>query len=75
MKNSILFLFALTVNMLFSQDIEVPKSYSNIQNDEKGLFLQGEDERYYASPSKADYSLESLFGSGLLMQSEWLNAL
>ncbi|WP_435624452.1 DUF7800 domain-containing protein [Flagellimonas sp.] len=63
MKNSILFVFALTANMLFSQNIEVPESYSNIQIDEKGLFLQDGDERYYASPSKADYTLEQLFGN------------
>ena len=63
MKNSILFVLALTANMLFSQNIEIPGSYSNIQMDEKGLFLQDGDERYYASPSKADYTLEQLFGN------------
>ena len=63
MKNSILFVFALTANMLFSQNIEIPESYSNIQMDEKGLFLQDGDERYYASPSEADYTLEQLFGN------------
>ncbi|PRX57465.1 metallophosphoesterase [Flagellimonas meridianipacifica] len=63
MKKHITFLSLVLVNMIFAQNIVVPKSHSNIKNDENGLFLEDNGQRYYASAGKARYSLEQLFGN------------
>ncbi|MEM8848264.1 MAG: hypothetical protein AAGD17_14285, partial [Bacteroidota bacterium] len=63
MKKCIPFLSLVLVNMIFAQNITVPKSHSNIQSDENGLFLEDNGEIYYASEGKARYSLEQLFGN------------
>nr|WP_298995065.1 metallophosphoesterase [uncultured Allomuricauda sp.] len=63
MKKYITFLALVLTNMIFAQNIVVPKSHSNIKNDENGLFLEDNGEKYYASKAKARYSLEQLFGN------------
>ncbi|WP_422858739.1 hypothetical protein ACOKFD_15445 [Flagellimonas sp. S174] len=63
MKKYINFLALVLTNMIFAQNIVVPKSHSNIKNDENGLFLEDNGEKYYASKGKARYSLEQLFGN------------
>ncbi len=52
----------MIVNIIIAQNIDIPKSYSNIQQDEKGLFLKDGSQRYYTSPNSPIYSLDQLFG-------------
>ena len=54
-------LFLLSI--VTAQKPVIPKSYSNIQQDEKGLYLKDADHKYYAAPSKASYTLDQLFGN------------
>ena len=57
------FLFCSAI-LSFAQELEVPKSYSNIQKDESGLFLEMNGERFYAEENATpQYSLEQLFGN------------
>ena len=63
MKNCFLILFVLAANVIIAQDVVIPKSYSNIKKDEKGLFLQDGDQRYYALESDRGYSLKQFFGN------------
>ncbi len=63
MKKDILLFFSLTANIIIAQTIDIPKSYSNIKEDENGLYLQEGDQRHYAVKSNARYSLEQLFGN------------
>ena len=57
------FLFCSAI-LSFAQELEVPKSYSNIQKDESGLFLEMNGERFYATENATpQYSLEQLFGN------------
>lgn len=53
----------MMANTLISQSIDIPKSYSNIHEDESGLYLQSGDLRYYATEWKPNYKLEQLFGN------------
>ncbi len=63
MKKHVLLSFLITVILTLDQNLTVQKSYSNIQIDENGLFLQDGDQRYYAEKSVPKYSLENLFGN------------
>ncbi|MBS9463951.1 hypothetical protein KIM67_16135 [Flagellimonas sp. 389] len=63
MKNFFLILAVLAANTIIAQNIVIPKSYSNIQKDEKGLFVQDGDQRYYTVESNPRYSLKQLFGN------------
>ena len=65
MKNIIYIGFLFVVSLLQAQDknVQVPKSYSNIHSDEKGLYLADGDQRYYAAKAVAQYSLQQLFGN------------
>ncbi|MEO0900986.1 MAG: hypothetical protein AAFY00_02825 [Bacteroidota bacterium] len=62
MKKTITSSLVLVVNFLFAQEIEIPKSHSNIEADENGIYLNDSGQQYYASMGEADYSLEQLFG-------------
>ncbi|MEM9077318.1 MAG: hypothetical protein AAGC43_09770 [Bacteroidota bacterium] len=63
MNKTLFLLVALATNVLIAQEIEIPKSHSNIQMDERGIFLNDQGQHYYASMGKAEYSLEQLFGN------------
>ena len=63
MKKLILLSFTLTANLIFSQKIDIPNSYSNIGEDEIGLYLQLDDERFYDDETKPAFKLEQLFGN------------
>ncbi|MEM9362497.1 MAG: hypothetical protein AAGA43_07680 [Bacteroidota bacterium] len=63
MKKTIASSLALVANFLFAQEVQIPKSHSNIEADENGIFLNDEGQHYYASQGKASYSLEQLFGN------------
>lgn len=63
MKNNCLLILALTGKIVLSQNIDIPKSYSNIGQDEIGFYLQVEQERYYDDDSNPGYKLEELFGN------------
>lgn len=63
MKTILSILIVLTTCAINAQQFAIPKSHSNIQQDDKGLYLKDGDQKYYASPSKANYSLTQLFGN------------
>lgn len=63
MKNQVLSVLLLLVNILIGQNLEIPKSYSNIQKDDTGIFLEEGDQRYYASQDNPRYTLEQFFGN------------
>ncbi|MEL6484261.1 MAG: hypothetical protein AAFP96_05375, partial [Bacteroidota bacterium] len=64
MRRLIFTLFFCSGILSFGQQLEVPKSYSNIQKDESGLFLEIGGERFYAKENAIPkYSLKQLFGN------------
>nr|WP_299342667.1 hypothetical protein [Allomuricauda sp.] len=63
MKKCIPLSFLLASTAIFAQTVEIPKSYSNMLEDENGLYLKDGDQRYYAVKSKPLYTLEQLFGN------------
>ena len=63
MKTILSILIVLAGCTINAQQLYIPKSHSNIQQDDKGLYLKDGDQKYYASPSKANYSLTQLFGN------------
>ncbi len=63
MRKIVLICCLIIANSIFAQNLDIPNSYSNIYEDEKGLYLLDGEERHYATPSNADYSLEQLFGN------------
>ncbi len=63
MKKYVLLPCLIVVDIMLAQNPTVPKSYSNIQKDENGIYLKDGDQRYYAQESVAKYSLENLFGN------------
>ncbi len=64
LKTYLPLLFVMSASIAFSQNITVPQSHSNIQKDEKGLFLADNGQKYYASTeAKPGYSLLQLFGN------------
>ena len=63
MKNRIpLFLLLVGAN-LAAQQVQIPKSYSNISMDNKGFFLMEDDQKYYAKKAVPDYTLKQFFGN------------
>jgi len=63
MKKYFTVLMALLMGISNAQDLAIPKSYSNIQKDEKGLYLKDGDQQYYAVVNDAAYTLAQLFGN------------
>ncbi len=65
MKNIIYigFLCIITLSKAQDQDIKIPKSYSNIEVDNKRVYLVDGENRYYASKEVENYSLPQLFGN------------
>ncbi|MEM9001282.1 MAG: hypothetical protein AAGB24_13540 [Bacteroidota bacterium] len=64
MKALTLLSFLFSVNIIVAQEVEdIPKSYSNILEDENGLYLQDGEQRYYARDSNPQYNLKQLFGN------------
>lgn len=59
----LLFLFQSTG---LAQNLKVPSSYSNIAYDEeKGVYLEMGEQRYYADSSPSKYTLEKMLGKAL----------
>ncbi|BFP42974.1 hypothetical protein FGF1_38190 [Flavobacteriaceae bacterium GF1] len=63
MKKLVLPLLVLMHLMLTAQELQVPKSYSNIFSDESGLYLQENGQRYYAKEAVPNYTLQQCFGN------------
>lgn len=63
MKSTIILSFILALKVVVSQQVEIPKSYSNIYSDEKGIYFQDNGARYYADKSEPNYTLKQLFGN------------
>ena len=63
MKQLLYVTIMLLIGAANAQEMAIPRSYSNIQQDEKGIYLKDGVQKYYASPSKAFYTLEQLFGN------------
>ncbi|WP_340063612.1 hypothetical protein [Ascidiimonas aurantiaca] len=62
MKKCILLPILLMAQTIIAQTVTIPKSYSNISKDEKGLYFQDSGQRYYVSETSPRYSLQQLFG-------------
>ncbi len=63
MKNHIPFFLLLVGANLAAQQFQIPKSYSNISMDNKGVFLMEDDQKYYAKKAVPDYTLKQFFGN------------
>ena len=63
MKKFTLLSLSMMVNIIISQNLDIPKSYSNIEADTEGFYLQVGEQRYYDIESNPRYSLEQLFGN------------
>ena len=65
MKKRILLILFLTANIIVAQELDIPKSYSNIGEDEKGLYLELRGKRYYDTEDIYYYNLKQFFGNPL----------
>jgi len=63
MKNYFLLCCFIIASNILAQDIQIPKSYSNMYQDEKGIYLKEGDNKYYAIKDNPQYTLEQLFGN------------
>lgn len=63
MKKLVLPLLVPMHLMLTAQQLQVPKSYSNIFSDDKGLYFQENGQRYYTKEVVPNYTLQQCFGN------------
>ncbi len=63
MKICFSFFFLLVSVNLAAQQLQIPKSYSNISIDDEGPFLEENNQKYYAKKALPGYTLRQFFGT------------